>query len=207
LFLPDKYLITGKFLDHDDFVKKLSDALDKGMSLIQLRLKDSDIKNMTQACSIVESAAELCDKNNARLMLNLPTSLAEQIDLTALSFAGFHLDSHTLSRTGFSDKVNVPGLLDKTSLMTAAGLLSASCHNMEELDIALKLNADFVVLSPVQKTASHPEMEAIGWQRFEQMIEDLPVPVFALGGVSEDDLNTSIQHGAQGIAAISAFWS
>lgn len=207
LFLPDKYLITGKFLDHDDFVKKLSNALDKGMSLIQLRLKDSDIKNMQQACSIVESAAFLCDKFNARLMLNLPKLLVARIDLTALSFTGFHLDSHTLNRIGLSEKAHEFWLQELKSVMPEAGLLSASCHDIEELALALKLNADFVVLSPVQKTASHPEMEAIGWQQFEQLIEHLPVPAFALGGVSEDDLNTSIQHGAQGIAAISAFWS
>jgi len=59
----------------------------------------------------------------------------------------------------------------------------------------------------VQKTASHPEMKAMGWQKFEQLIEKLPVPAYALGGVSEKDLDTSKQYGAQGVAAISAFWS
>ena len=71
---------------------------------------------------------------------------------------------------------------------------------------ALELDADFVVLSPVQKTASHPDMPAMGWEVFSSMIEDIPVPVYALGGVSGDDLETAWSHGAQGVAAISAFW-
>jgi len=77
---------------------------------------------------------------------------------------------------------------------------------MEELLRAVQLKADFVVLSPVQKTASHPEMDAMGWQKFSDMIDDLAIPVYALGGVSEVDMETAWLNGAQGIAAISAFW-
>ena len=63
-----------------------------------------------------------------------------------------------------------------------------------------------MVLSPVQKTASHPDMAAMGWQQFSDLTEEMTVPVYALGGVSGKDLQTAWRHGAQGIAAISALW-
>jgi 8-oxo-dGTP diphosphatase len=85
-------------------------------------------------------------------------------------------------------------------------LFSASCHNEEELLKAEKLRADFVVLSPVQKTASHPETPAMGWPQFANMVENVSMPVFALGGLSESDLEKAWLSGAHGIAAISAFW-
>jgi 8-oxo-dGTP diphosphatase len=85
-------------------------------------------------------------------------------------------------------------------------ILSASCHNRDELNHAVELNADFAVLSPVQKTQSHPDTRAIGWDEFSAMTEGLPMPVYALGGVCEDDMETAWQHNGQGIAAISAFW-
>ncbi len=50
-------------------------------------------------------------------------------------------------------------------------------------------------------------MQAMGWQKFSAYIEDMPVPVYALGGVSAKDMETAWSHGAQGIAAISAFWN
>lgn len=189
--LPDKYLITGKFTDSDDFIYKLKNALKSGIKLIQLRLKENSLEDIAQLQFLLEQSAELCKQAEANLMLNLSADYLEMIDLSQIEFAGFHADSKTLNSLSQRPRV---------------GLFSASCHNMEELLLAIKLNSDFVVLSPVQKTASHPDMQAMGWSQFSNLIESSSVPVYALGGVSENDLETAWQHGAQGIAAISALW-
>ena len=189
--LPDKYLITGKFTDSDDFIYKLKNALKSGIKLIQLRLKENSLEDIAQLQFLLEQSAELCKQAGVNLMLNLSADYLDMIDLSQIEFAGFHADSKTLN---------------SLSQRPRAGLFSASCHNMEELLLAIKLNSDFVVLSPVQKTASHPDMPAMGWPQFSNLIESSSVPVYALGGVSENDLETAWQHGAQGIAAISALW-
>jgi 8-oxo-dGTP diphosphatase len=189
--LPEKYLITGKFTDTDDFLHKLKNALDNGIQLVQLRLKNSNLHDVNQLQALVEQAAELCKLADAKLMLNLSNDYLGQIDLSQISFAGFHADSKTL----------------KTLAQTPdAEWFSASCHNKEELLRAAQMNADFAVLSPVQKTASHPEMQAMGWLQFSDLIENISIPVYALGGVSEKDISTAWSYGAQGVAAISAFW-
>ena len=125
-------------------------------------------------------------------MLNLPDDYYKNIDLSEIKFSGIHADSKTLTTL---------------SQRPVCELFSASCHNIEELSKAEQLKADFVVLSPVQKTASHPDMQAMGWQKFSNMIEIFSFPVYALGGVSEKDMEVAWSHGAQGIAAISAFWN
>ena len=111
--------------------------------------------------------------------------------MSQVEFAGIHADSRTLMAMTHPH---------------ASGWFSASCHNRREILRAAELGADFIVLSPVQKTASHPDMPAMGWQRFAVLVESTPVPVYALGGVSEKDMDAAWSHGAQGIAAISAFW-
>jgi len=58
----------------------------------------------------------------------------------------------------------------------------------------------------VKTTTSHAQAEPMGWERFRALAEMLDVPVFALGGLRAPDLQTAQQNGAQGIAAISAFW-
>jgi 8-oxo-dGTP diphosphatase len=50
-------------------------------------------------------------------------------------------------------------------------------------------------------------MPAMGWQQFAAMLEHIAIPVYALGGLTEKDMKVARQHGAQGIAAISAFWN
>ena len=189
--LPDKYLITGKFTDINDFIYKLKNALKSGIKLIQLRLKENSLEDVAQLQFLLEKTAELCKQAEVNLMLNLSADYLHMIDLSQIEFAGIHADSKTLNTL---------------SQRPRGGLFSASCHNMEELLLAIKLNSDFVVLSPVQKTASHPDMQAMGWCQFNNLIENVTVPVYALGGVSENDLETAWQYGAQGIAAISALW-
>ena len=188
--LPDRYLITGKFNDEDDFLATLQRALDGEIKLVQLRLKEGDLEiGMVQ--SLVQRASELCVQAETRLLFNMPQVFLNMLDLSRLRFDGFHADSKSLN---------------SLSQRPGAKLFSASCHNLEELHKAIRLDADFAVLSPVQKTASHPEMQAMGWQHFSSMLEKCSMPVYALGGVSQDDMQRAWSHGAQGIAAISAFW-
>ncbi|PCI07163.1 MAG: pyrophosphohydrolase [Gammaproteobacteria bacterium] len=191
LQLPDKYLITGEFTDTNDFIQKLKRSLDVGITLVQIRLKHDSMEDEANAQSLLGQAAILCESAGARLMLNISASLNASIDFSSFNFDGFHADSQTLS---------------KLSRRPHATLFSASCHNNDELLKAVELGADFVVLSPVQQTVSHPGMRGMGWVRFSNMIEGLTIPVYALGGVSEDDMETAWANGAQGVSAISAFW-
>ena len=196
LQLPDRYLITGSFIDSADFCQKLQNALNQKIKLVQIRLKDSFFTDVVQVYALLEKASLLCRQSDAKLMLNLPPKLIDALDLSQLDYDGFHVDSRTLNLMS----------ADELRKLHSDKLLSASCHTREELTKAANLQSDFVVLSPVQKTSSHPDAPALGWDAFSSMIEDIALPVYALGGVSDDDLDTSWLHGAQGIAAISAFW-
>lgn len=189
--LPEKYLITGKYTDNADFLQKLTRALENGIRLVQLRLKNTGQSKEQLQC-LVEQAADICKQTEAKLMFNLANDCMEQIDLSRIEFAGYHADSKTLAKLTQSPDVK---------------WFSSSCHNAKELAKAMQLNTDFIVLSPVQKTASHPEMAAMGWSQFSSLVENVSIPVYALGGVSEQDLETAWLHGAQGVAAISAFWN
>jgi len=188
--LPDRYLITGKFSDEDEFLAKLATALNGGIRLVQLRLKHGSI-NIEELPALIQQTSSLCEQAGAKLLLNIPHDYLKSVDLSGAVFDGFHADSKTLNT--LSQRPN-------------GRLFSASCHNEEELKKAIRLNADFAVLSPVQKTVSHPEMDAMGWAKFAGLLEMCPMPVYALGGVSADDITEAWSHGAQGVAAISAFW-
>ena len=85
-------------------------------------------------------------------------------------------------------------------------LLAASCHDREELLQAAALGADFVVLSPVLPTQSHPGAPTLGWERFAELCLDLPMPVYALGGMRTDMLETAMTHSAHGVALLSGIW-
>lgn len=85
-------------------------------------------------------------------------------------------------------------------------LLGASCHSRAEIQQARRRGADYLLLSPVRRTASHPKAEPLGWDGFAGLCREASLPVYALGGMQLSDFETAIGHGAQGVAILSAAW-
>ena len=187
LKLPDVYLITGGFVDMLDFENRLLHALQNRIRLVQLRLKPDWLNTHTDmAHPVLNTAVELCTEYGARLLLNAPEALQLECNVD-----GVHADSRKLQ-----------------SLQSRPDCewFSASCHTVEDLAKAEQLDADFAVLSPVQHTSSHPDAEPLGWRTFADMIEQVAMPVYALGGVDASHITQAKQAGAQGVAGIGAFW-
>jgi 8-oxo-dGTP diphosphatase len=84
--------------------------------------------------------------------------------------------------------------------------LAVSCHDDAELAHAARIGADFVTLAPVAPTPTHPRATPLGWPQFRALVADAAVPVYALGGLGAPDIPAARAAGAQGIAAIRAFW-
>lgn len=78
----------------------------------------------------------------------------------------------------------------------------AACHDVVSAQYAQKIGCDAVLLSPVFVTATHPDAEALGWDKFTEIAGSLDIPVFALGGMSLDVIETAQQHKAYGVAGI-----
>jgi len=187
LQLPSRYLITPEpQSDLQSYLDTLERALKRGISLVQLRAKSLDEANYLR---LAEQVLTLCRSHGARLLLN---SAAERV--IEIGADGVHLTSAKLMSLA-------------SRPLPAGYLVAASCHSGEQLQQAVMVGADFAQLSPVAVTATHPEATPIGWEQFEKMVRGLPLPVYALGGLGEKDLDVAYQHGAQGVAAIRAFWS
>ena len=183
LQLPACYAITPPRIEEEGrFLSRLEALLARGIRLFQLRLADTDLLPR-----LAEAMLAPCDAAGARLLINGDPALARR-----LGAHGVHLNGRRL-RT--------------TSPEALAGLLvGASCHDADELARARALGAHFAVLSPVRPTASHPEAPPLGWAAFARWVRPAALPVYALGGVGCDDLESAWRHGAQGVAGIGAFW-
>ena len=183
--LPEKYLITGYFMDESDFLRKLDTALKAGVQLVQLRIKSMEDDAFI---SLAKTATELCHEYGARILLNTDPCMVEQVGAD-----GVHLNSERLMALS-SRPIDINRLV------------AASVHNLEQLEQAERLNIDFSVISPVLPTPSHPNARTLGWYGFQQLTEQATHPVYALGGMQAEHLPEVWQHGGQGIAAIRSLW-
>ncbi|NBC48818.1 MAG: Nudix family hydrolase [Gammaproteobacteria bacterium] len=188
LRLPSRYLITGAGpAAPDAFLMHLEQRLARtGVPIVQLRAPWLDTDRYAD---LARRCAALCRRMGALLLVNCEVELA-----TRLPVDGLHLNEQRLLA------------LDERPDLGRC-LIGASCHDADALARAATLGLDYALLSPVCPTRSHPEAEPLGWKRFAALVEPAPLPVYALGGVGDPDLQTAWRHGAQGVAGISGFWS
>jgi 8-oxo-dGTP diphosphatase len=186
LQLADLYMITGEFDSNEDFKIKLKKSLSHGERIVQLRCKQ--MRDASCYLELANIAKSICNKFNAKLLLNTGV---DNFNLTTAD--GLHLNSRLL----FQYK-NRPIADNK--------LLSISCHNEVEIKQARLLAADIILLSPVKATSSHPGVKAMGWQKFNTLLQTSECPVYALGGMRLADKERAKHAGAQGVAAITSLW-
>jgi thiamine-phosphate diphosphorylase len=91
------------------------------------------------------------------------------------------------------------------AIAPAGFLVGVSCHNIEELERAAEQGADFAVYGPVFATRSHPASQPLGLDALATAARLIRVPIYALGGVSEQNAALCIDAGAAGVAGISLF--
>lgn len=184
LRLPAEYAISNiETVGEAAFFAALEARLATGLRFVQLRDKSLD-----HACrkALAQRLVQLCRARGARVLVNSDVELARSVGAD-----GVHLSAAELLRTAERPALDIVG---------------ASCHTRAELERAVALGADFAVCGPVHATPTHPGVTGIGWPAFATLIADLPLPVYAIGGLSRDDLDAAWTHGAHGVAMIRASW-
>ena len=197
--LPPVYLITPDLDDYTPaFVNELSEYITAGVRLVQFRSRKSEPKNHKR---VIKEAIEICHGLGAELIVNATPEFAMEIGAD-----GVHLSGERL-------------LQSARRPLPAGYRVAASCHNVYELNHAVNTGVDFCVLSQVRKKGpasssgrkrdqtSFFAENILGWDGFSEMVSQIPLPVYALGGVRLADLNRAREQGAQGVALISDVWN
>ncbi len=184
--LPPACLITPEpGPDPSRFLETLQRSLEAGVRLVQLRVRSLAPAPLR---ALAREALAVCRAQGAWMLVNGDADLAE-----AIGADGVHLRAAALA--ALRERPLGPGRW-----------VGASCHDERALGRAQALGVDFVLLSPVRETASHPGARPLGWERFRSLAGQANHPVYALGGLTLADLPLAWSHGAQGIAAIRSLW-
>lgn len=184
LELPTLYAISNETeLGKELFLARLKTRLDAGLRLIQLREKNLAHDELRE---LAQRVVMLAHARDAKVLLNGDVALAQEVGAD-----GVQLTSRQLA-----------GLHERPAVAWCA----ASCHNAEELRCAEELGCDFALLSPVLPTKSHPGAQHLGWDNFEAIAAGSSIPVYALGGLKTEDMQSAWEHGAHGIALLRQAW-
>ena len=86
-------------------------------------------------------------------------------------------------------------------------IFGGSCHNEQEISLASNLGLNYCILGPVKDKLIDKKIitKGMGWDKFSNMAKKSPIKSYAIGGLSNDDLEIASKHYACGIAGISMF--
>jgi len=183
--LPFLYLITNRNICCPKPLEEVVlEALDNGIRFIQLREKDLNSRDLY---ILAKKIKNLTDKFRAYLLIN------ERIDIAlAINAEGVHLPEAGLP------------LEEARKLLGNNKIIGKSTH----IPLSLSSNdyscIDFVTLSPVFNPGGKDyKAETIGISNLKKTISEIPVPVYALGGIKPDHIIELKRAGASGIAVSS----
>lgn len=183
------YLITGRgeTLGRNlEFV--VEEALRGGVRAVQLRDKGASSKELYETA---HELRRLTARYGAKLFINDRTDVALAVDAD-----GVHIGSSSLP------------LYKVRRLIGERRLIGVSCHNQTQAITAQEMGADFITFGPVFHTPSKAEYgEPVGLRKLAHVAELLQIPVFALGGVNQENCAEAVACGVHGIALISAILS
>ncbi len=181
LALPLEYAITdAESLGLEGMLAYAEMRLQQGLRMIQVRDKAFPERDL-----LISELREKAARHGAKILVNSGPVAGDSAD-------GIHYTAAQLMK------------LKARPLPVLSG---ASCHTVQELGHAMAIGLDFAVLGPVRATATHPGAETLGWEGFARIAANASIPVYAIGGLTREDLDNARAAGAHGLAMIRGSWT
>ena len=163
----------------------LKDAAGAGAKLFQYRNKSASMKEAyVEAMELRKIAAEL----GVTFIVNDRCDLA-----LAVEADGVHLGQEDLPYG------------DARMIMGAGKLIGLSTHNPEQVHEADRLKPDYIGFGPIFKPGSKRDHDpVVGVQGLREIRRLTSLPIFAIGGITVENVADAMKAGADGVAVISA---
>ena len=179
------YAISAGEGDPSAVVEHAKAAFSTGVDWFQVREKSMPARELRQLTERIVAARPA----GRRVLVNTHAEIA-----IAAGADGVHLPSDAESPAAIRAKA------------PAEFTIGVSCHALSEAQAAEGAGADYLCFSPIFDTPSKREFgPPQGLESLRAVCAQVTIPVFALGGVTAENAEACIVHGAQGVAGIRLF--
>jgi thiamine-phosphate pyrophosphorylase len=177
-------ILDLSYIDDADTVAVAKAMIKGGVDLIQLRGKERTINEL------VDLAAELHEltvRSSTPLIVNDYAEIAKKVPVE-----GVHVGQE-------DDSIEV--------VRQKAGrhlLVGKSTHSPEQALAAQREGADYIGFGPIFATPTKPDYAPIGLSDIKRVHTEVGLPIFCIGGLSIDNLQSVIDAGAKRVVMVSA---
>jgi thiamine-phosphate pyrophosphorylase len=184
MFNKLQYISQGETVEKQ--LHNIHSALDAGCDWVQLRFKNQTPKNIF---ALAEAVKFLCEEYLASFIVNDDALLAQQITAD-----GVHL--------GLSD-MSVP---EARAILGNTKIIGATANTFEDIVFQSKNGCDYIGLGPFQFTETKEKLSPfLGIEGYASVLnkmklENISAPVYAIGGITLDNIESLVKTGIHGIA-------
>ena len=170
----------------EEQLNNIQKALEFGCRWIQLRFKKANAETLEQTALL---AKELCQKFDALFIINDHINLAKKIDAD-----GVHL--------GLTDS----SIQEARELLGYKKIIGGTANSYEDVIQRYHEKCNYVGLGPYKFTITKEKLSPIvGLEGYKEIISKLEnkgveIPIFAIGGILEEDIDPILNSGIYGIA-------
>lgn len=178
------YLVTdSEILKDRDFYKCIEDAIKSGVTMVQLREKNTDGKEFLEKAIKLR---ELTNKYNVTFVIN------DRIDIAMLVDAdGVHIGQSDI------DAVSARKLLGDNKI------IGVSARNLQEAKIAKENGADYLGIGAMFSTSTKSDAKLVSFNTLEEIIKEVNLPFVLIGGITLDNVKKLKHFKPDGYALVS----
>lgn len=180
----DIVCITNRNLCSGDFLTRIEEIAANQPAALILREKDL---NEAQYVKLAEKVMKICERYNVNCILHCFAETAAHLGANAL-----HMPLPLLKEMTEKDRKHF-------------SILGASCHSPEEALEAQELGCTYITASHIFKTSCKEGLPEKGIDFLQNICRSRNIPVYALGGINQDNICSLTDSGAAGACIMSGF--
>jgi len=177
-------IIDLGYVEAFDAARIVEQMIEGGVDLIQLRGKGSSIEKLVDLAAELH---ELTARSSTLLIVNDHAEIAGQVAVEGVH-VGQDDDSIEIARQKAARDI----------------LVGKSTHSLEQACDARREGADYIGFGPLFATPTKPDYVPIGLADIKRVHTEVNLPIFCIGGISIDNLQSVIDAGAKRVVMVSA---
>lgn len=182
------YAVTDRsWLGTESLYSQVKKAIDGGVTFVQLREKELAQEAFYKEALEIQA---LCREKNIPFVINDNVALAKKVDAD-----GVHVGQEDMEAG------------DVRSLLGPDKIIGVSAHSVEEALLAEKRGADYLGVGAAFSTNSKKDVSCISHETIRDICQAVQIPVIAIGGINETNIEELKGTGICGVAVISAIFA
>jgi len=175
--------VTNRRLCRTNFLYQIEKIAEAGPMAIILREKDLSREEYR---NLAKSVLSICKKYETPCIIHSFVNVAKELHVNAL-----HLPLSILRTLPNEEK-------------GAFKILGASCHSVEEAQAAEALGCTYITAGHIFDTDCKKGLPGRGLEFLKRVCNSVSIPVYAIGGITQQNLSEVMASGAAGACVMSA---